>query len=239
MSRTAPPRPRAARLRRWAYGLLALVLAVPLALALGLLIPRGTNEGAGQGARLLVLSGLIHTDIALPLDEATRARFAFLEEAGVPIHHPDARWLLLGWGGRSFYLGTPTWADLRPGPVLRSLGGDASVLHVDVAGRIDEAAPGVLPLDLSPEARTRVEDAILATFSRREGRTQPIPDAGYGWSDRFFEAEGGFNLLLGCNTWTAEVLRAGGLRTGVWTPLPATLLASLRLHAPPPRAAAP
>ena len=211
------------RLRR----LLAILLAPFLALALGVLLPRPLLPPVETGAeRILLLAGPIHTDIALPLDARTRERFGFLQEAGVPIGHPGGVWLVVGWGSRAFYLETPTWADLRPSPVLRAATWDDSVLHVDVAGPILLPQEGVLALDLSAEAREGLEQAILATFQSRDA----IPGAGYGATDRFFEATGGFNLLLGCNTWTGAMLREAGLRTGAWTPLPRTLLWSLRLH---------
>lgn len=213
-------------MKRLGRGLLALAGLVALALALGVLVPRGPG-GAGQGARLLVLSGPIHTDLALPLDAATRARFAFAEAAGVPLGAPGAEWLIVGWGGRAFYLATPTWRELRPGPVLRSFGWDASVLHLDAAGPIDEGHPAVRALAVSPEGLARIEAAVLASLADPAGA---MP--GYGPTDRFFPARGGFNLVAGCNTWTGAVLRAGGLRTGAWTPLPRLLDLSLALHAP-------
>lgn len=145
----------------------------------------------------------------------------------MPIRDPAARWLVLGWGGRAFYLETPTWADLRPGPVARALTVDRSVLHVGVLGEVAVPQEGLRAFDLSPEARHHLERAVLASFARPGGQPAPIPGAGYGPADRFFEGVGRFNLALGCNTWTAAVLREAGLRTGWWTPLPATLLLSL------------
>lgn len=213
---------------RWARVLALMALAVVLALALGVLIPRGAGAPPGP-ERILLLAGPIHTDIALPLDAPTRERFAFLEAAGVPIGHPGAAWLVLGWGGRAFYLETPTWADLRPGPVLRALTLDASVVHADVAGPIAVPQEGVVALDLSQASRARLEDAILASLA---DPVTAIPGASYGPTDAFFEGRGRFNLLLGCNTWTAAVLREAGVATGLWTPLPRTLLWSLALHGP-------
>jgi hypothetical protein len=44
---------------------------------------------------------------------------------------------------------------------------------------------------------------------------------------RFYEAQGTFNALVGCNVWTATALRSAGLRTGWWNPLPFLLIRSL------------
>ena len=197
---------------------------------LGTVVPRPPLVAAEAGGqRVLVLAGPIHTDIAIPLDAMSRERFAFLREAGMPLDDPAARWLLFGWGGRAFYLETPTWRDLRPGPAARALTADRAVLHVDVLGELAVPQEGLRAYDVDTAARERLERAILVTFDLEEGDPVAIPDKGYGASDRFFEADGWFNVLLGCNTWTAAMLREAGLTTGWWTPLPATLLWSLDL----------
>ncbi|MDE1994743.1 MAG: DUF2459 domain-containing protein, partial [Rhizobiaceae bacterium] len=105
--------PRA--LFRWLFRLFLLVF---LAVAGGTFVPRPIFApdklfAAGQptSQRIFVLSNPIHTDIAVPLTGETRERFAFLGDAGIPVNAPDAEWLIVGWGGRAFYLETPTWAD--------------------------------------------------------------------------------------------------------------------------------
>jgi len=58
----------------------------------------------------------------------------------------------------------------------------------------------------------------------------PILGKGYGRHDAFFDANGSFNALVGCNTWTARALREAGLRTGLWNPVPQTLALSLKFY---------
>ncbi|MBW6421358.1 TIGR02117 family protein [Rhizobium sp. XQZ8] len=213
---------------------LVAILAVILIMAAGTFVPRPlfapAREAASAGSRrILVLSNPIHTDIAIPLSDDTRAAFAFIGEAGVPTADPAAKWLILGWGGRAFYLETPTWAELKPLPLFRALTIDNSVMHAEVFGGIDETHPLVTPLDLSAAEFQRLVEFIQASFTREAGEVAVIPGAGYGASDRFFEANGYFNAVVGCNTWTAAALRAAGLRTGLWNPLPQTLNVSLKL----------
>ena len=207
--------------------LLAVMLIIVGAVAAGAVIPlplwsQAAEDKGGETRRILVLSNPIHTDIAIPLDADTRAAFAFLERSGVPVAEAGARWMIIGWGGRAFYLETPTWADLKPMPVFRALTVDSSVLHVDVTGELDEGHPAVTVLDLGAAEFEQLQVFIRESFAQS-------PDAGYGPNDRFFEAKGAFNMLLGCNTWTAGALRAAGVRTGIWNPLPQTLTFSLKL----------
>ena len=210
-----------------------------MGLVLGVVIPRsgaGSEAGelhAGEGShRVLVLKGPIHSDIALPADPQIRQRFGFLADAGLPIDRPDAQWIIVGWGGRSFYTQTPTWADLKPMPVVKTIIGDASVLHVALAGPIDAADPGVYAIDLSDAAYNRLLGAVMASFDTdRDGRPAVLAGAGYGPYDRFFEARGTFHLFDNCNSWTAATLRRAGITTGLWTPLPQLLFLALDLHA--------
>lgn len=237
------------RVKAVALGFAALFGVAVLAPGLGVLVPAavpetpegpagsgiaagvGPDEAVGARHRILVLSGPIHTDIALPATAEVREAYAFLSEAELPIGRQDVAHVVVGWGGRSFYLETPNWADVRPLPLFRSFTSDASVLHVELAAAIDEGAPSVRAIDLDAKAFASLMEAINASFSRDgAGSLVEIAGSGYGGFDRFFEAEGRFNALVGCNVWTGRMLRSAGIATGIWTPLPQTLLWSLDLH---------
>lgn len=219
------------RVFRFVLSILALVAVIAVS---GTVVPRPFwSTGADEGRttrRIYVISNPIHTDIAIPVDAAVLERFRFLSEDGIPANGEGVRYLIFGWGGRAFYLETPTWSDLKPLPVLRALTVDAAVMHVDVAGRIPEPHPAVAGYDVSEERFAALLDFIAASFSRQADRPKFIPGAGYGTSDGFYEAEGAFNALVGCNTWTARALRVAGLRTGWWNPLPWSLNLSMQLY---------
>ena len=213
--------------------------AIVLALVLGSVIPRsgwvGSSAASTETREILLLSNPIHTDIALPLDDEVRAAFADLMPSGLPIGMPGADYLVFGWGGRSFYIETPTWGDLKPLPVFLALTLDRSVMHVQVSGPIDLKHPAVRVLAVSAEGRRQMIAAIRESFERADGMPIVIEGAAYGLDDVFFEARGSFNAFAGCNTWTAAMLRRGGLTTGWWTPLPQLLDWSLgRISLPAP-----
>jgi uncharacterized protein (TIGR02117 family) len=217
----------------WRFlGLLVAVAA--LAVALGALVPRPLWRPAAAAPaatrHILVLNNPIHTDIAIPVDNEVRQRFRFLTDAGLPSDAPEVRYIVFGWGGRAFYLETPTWSELKAVPVMKALTVDASVMHVDVAGDIVEPHPDVAGFDISEDRFAALLDFIAASFRQGPGGPIVIENAAYSRFDRFYEANGHFNALIGCNTWTAAALRAAGLRTGWWNPLPVSLGLSMRLY---------
>lgn len=210
-----------------------MLAAIVLAAALGTLVPRPLWPAAsvGEGTRhILVLKNPIHTDIAIPVDDAVRKRFHFLADAGLPADAPEVRYIVFGWGGRAFYLETPTWSELKAVPVMKALTLDASVMHVDVAGAIAEPHPDIAGFDIGDDQFAALLDYIAASFQQRPNGPVVIENARYSSFDRFYEANGHFNALVGCNTWTAAALRTAGLRTGWWNPLPVSLGWSLRLY---------
>lgn len=202
-----------------------------IALIGGAIVPRPfvaeSDPDAGGRHRVLVLMNPIHTDIAIPLEPQVREAFDFLLDHGQPIDAPGARYLVIGWGGREFYTQTPTWSDLKPVPLLRGLTVDRAVMHVDVAGDIPEPHPEVIGFDLDDARFAAMLERIEASFSRDASGPILLPGFRYGSYDAFYEGEGRFTAILGCNTWAASVLRAGGLRTGWWNPLPQSLKKSL------------
>jgi len=213
---------------------LSMVLAaIVLAATLGTLVPRPLwpAASAGEGTRhILVLKNPIHTDIAIPVDDAIRKRFHFLADAGLPSDAPEVRYIVFGWGGRAFYLETPTWSKIKAVPVLKALTLDASVMHVDVAGTIKERHPDVAVFDIDEARFAALLDYIQSSFRQGPNGPMVIDNAGYSSFDRFYEANGQFNALVGCNTWTAAALRTAGLRTGWWNPLPVSLGWSMKLY---------
>jgi uncharacterized protein (TIGR02117 family) len=220
-------------MRKTLRRILLLALAIAAAVLLGTFLPRPIwpNDATPGTRDILVLSNPIHTDIAIPLDDDVRTGFAFLETSGLPLAHPDARWIVFGWGGRAFYLETPTWADLKPMPVFKALTVDSAVMHVSVVGEIVPTDPSVTRLKVSDDGFGQLLAFVAESFVTDEtGQQQIVQQTGYGVNDRFFEAKGYFNALFGCNTWTARALREAGLRTGFWNPLPKTLLLSLDLY---------
>lgn len=180
-----------------------------------------------------LLAGPIHTDILLPLDDATQTRFAAFGGPDLPLDHPGADWLVAGWGARDFYTSTATWRDLSLRATLRAVAGDASVLRLSLAGPIDPGFP-TWRVQMDTATYDRLVDAILATAARDAGGGPiPVDHPGFSTTDAFFEATGRFHLLRTCNTWVGAMLRQSGLAFGTWTPLPLSVRIAHRTYLAP------
>ncbi len=226
-------------MRRFARLLGFLAVALACCLLLGAVVPRplwragGTAEQDGRTRRILVVANPIHTDLAFPPDPDVLQALRFIDADGLPVNEPSVGWIILGWGGRAFYTQTPTWSELRPLPLFKGVTLDASVMHVALAGPIDPDDPDIVPLDLPEAEFAHILAAVVASFKRDvTGETELLEGESYGRYDLFYEAEGRFTAMMGCNTWTSAVLREGGLRTGWWNPLPQSLFFSLRRFNP-------
>ncbi|MEM1399498.1 MAG: TIGR02117 family protein [Pseudomonadota bacterium] len=239
--------------RRASLGLLTALGVLMLLMAAGIAIPRppSTNPistgpistgpiSASDGPssqptehRIFLISNAIHTDIAVPATPAVLETFNHLSKAGFSLDYGAVHWVVFGWGSRAFYINTPTWADLKPGPALTALTLDRqSVMHVTRASGINTEAPGVMEIHLSQTGFDRLLKAIDRTFKDTEDPpgVDLIEGANHSQHSAFFAAKGWFTALLGCNTWTARMLREAGLTTGWWTPLPVSLIWSLKAH---------
>lgn len=206
-------------------GLAALSLGYGTAGMIGGSVP--SNAGWTQpeaGMRIYIQSNGIHTGIVMPMvgggeDWRDLARPEDLRDP----RYARYSHVSFGWGDRSFYLETPTWADLKPLTVLAAAtGSERTVMHVDhlPEPRVDADTRAIT---LRPEEYRRLAAFIRASFREDRGQ-RPAHQFGYGDYDAFYDARGRYSAIRTCNAWTGEALRHAGVRVGAWTPFPVTVL---------------
>ena len=176
------------------------------------------------GVRIYVESNGIHTGLVLPVTaEGIDWRDLLRPEDVRDPRYAAYSHVSIGWGERTFYLETPTWADVRLKTVAAAaIGSDRTVMHVDhvPAPRVDEDARAIV---LRPEEYRRLAEFIRASF-RQEGGQRPVHQYGYADYDVFYDANGRYSAITTCNSWTGNALRYAGVRIGAWTPFPVTVL---------------
>lgn len=189
--------------------LIALLTWLACAIVLGACAigPRPPPPDDGARDHLVhVASNGWHTAIVVARPELVAT--GLLPEAG---DFPNAAFLEFGWGDRAYYpagrktLGMTLAAVFFPTPSVVHMAG----LHrVPVATGPDSE---VLPVALTDLELRHLLRAIADSFGRPEsGAAQAISRGLYPTSN-FYAARGSFHLFNTCNTWTARMLRAGGV----------------------------
>ena len=222
---TGTPGVTMAAARRWVVRAMAAISLVVVGYGAagmaGGAIP--TNAGwraPNDGVRIFVESNGVHVGLILPkvaagIDWRSLAPAADLADP----RYGGYDHLAIGWGERGFFLGTPTWADARPGPILHAaFGSESTLVHVE---HVPLPAPSddVRAIMLRPEEYRRLAAFVRASIAGRDGR-----HAGYAGYDVFYRARGRYDAVHDCNAWVGDALRTAGVRIGWWTPFPVTVL---------------
>ena len=211
-------------MRRRAFIALAAVIPLYLLAALaGALIPGShTKTAPGGSITIYLLRGPIHYDFLLPLTPEVRQSFAFTD---LDLHHPGADWLVVGWGGKDFYTTIGTYRDVSARAVWKGITGDASVLRLSLAGRINDVWP-TKPLSLSQIQFTNLLSAITAEVAEHT----PLSTENSSEFARFYPATTHFHIFQTCNVWIGQTLRTAGLSFGLWTPTPYAVTLAAKVH---------
>ena len=64
----------------------------------------------------------------------------------------------------------------------------------------------------------------LAAYIRASFRDGGARYRGYAGYDAFYDANGRYDAVRTCNSWTGDALRFAGVRVGAWTPFPVTVM---------------
>jgi uncharacterized protein (TIGR02117 family) len=226
----SPARPRRTLGRRIARGVLRgcqfflLLLALYLLVALVGLIPVNNDfEPTADGVEIMVISTAIHADLVLPIRNETVDWSHHLPSSDFKGDVSRATHVAFGWGNREFYIDTPTWADVKAGTVFRAaIWPSPTCMHVNMWN--DKAIPAGARTRISHEQYRHLAEYVLGSFRRDAGgRFLLIEDRGYGTNDAFYEAHGSYHAFNTCNCWLGRGLKAAGVRTGWFTPLPKTV----------------
>ena len=214
-------------LLRVLLGLVAVPLLYLLATILLGLIPANVSWREPEaGITIFIRSNGVHTWITMPktnayMDWRPYAPGAHLRDP----RYGNANYVAFGYGNREFYLNTPSWGDLSPRTAAAALfGGGRTLLHVE---HVHDPEPNdwQRPIVVTPGQYRRLVAFVRGRFQLDEaGRPMPVLGRGYGPSDMFYEANGGYSFVMTCNEWTGRGLRAAGIRTGLWTPLEQSIM---------------
>lgn len=226
--------PQGRNRRHWVWRVLTGFVAVPVFYIFAAFLaafvsgPVALLPAGETVTRIGLARGQIHYDFLLPLTPEIRAKFDFARAEGLPVDHPMAKYLIVGWGSKT-YIGAGDGALDRAVAIGAQVAlGDQSVMHLDLAGEVTPDITGMTWIDVSAPQLAALTDQVLQGFTK-DNADQPVLVAakGYGATDRFYESPMRFSALKTCNVWVGDTLRAAGISFGAWTPLPESVALSL------------
>ena len=182
-----------------------------------------------KGIEVVVMDNGVHTDLALPVKTSIIDCNKYLHLQDFKGANSRFTHFAFGWGNRKFYMETPEWRDLELDVALSAaFGFGRSAMHVYYLPAAPKASRKNVVLKLSEEQYQNLVNYILNSFQQQNGEFLLIKNKGYTSTDNFYEAHGSFSLLKTCNSWTNSALKATGVKTVFWAPLPHLMMRKLR-----------
>ena len=214
--------------------LLAALLALPLlyllaALMLGHIVREPPRAAAIRDITVYLLDNGVHTDLALPLNNAVFDWTTVIDPADARQLYFPLDYVAFGWGDRAFYLETPQWRDMKAATAFKAVAGlGDTVIHVTFLPQL-QTTPNSVAIDVSADEYRALAASIVASLQTDSaGRAQVIAGRAYGDNDAFYAAHGSYSLFNTCNSWTNHRLKAAGLKHVFWTPFAHALVAAYR-----------
>ncbi len=168
---------------------------------------------------LYVLSNGVHTDIVMPVQFNDRCWYDYFPLSDFEENDSSLQFISMGWGDKGFYLETPTWADLKFSTAFKAaFWMSTCAMHVTYREKAPVPGEKCKKIRVSKTVYETLCKAILSDFSLSNGDPMLIDHPGYGFTDRFYEARGTYNLFNTCNVWTGDKLSSAGIRVAPWTP---------------------
>jgi uncharacterized protein (TIGR02117 family) len=170
--------------------------------------------------KIFIRSNGIHTDFVLPVKSKFVEWNNFMPYSDFKNVNEAFNYVSIGWGDKGFFIGTPTWADLKFSTAFNAAFGlSSTAMHVTYKRGEPVLNENCRQLFISDLQYSILIKYITSSFQRNKSGFILIDHSGYSDNDRFYEANGTYSLFKTCNVWTGTGLQIIGEKTGAWTPL--------------------
>lgn len=165
---------------------------------------KGQHNKHGEIQIYLMKSG-VHTDFILPVNNSIKDWRIDFPIANTGFQDSSSTLISIGWGDKTFYMNTPTWADLSIRTILTvPFGLGPSAIHATYYQQLLEDRP-TIGLKLTAKQYRKLVRYIEQTLARNaQGNTKYIratmPGVVSG-NDAYYAAKGRYSLFFTCNSW--------------------------------------
>lgn len=182
----------------------------------------GNKEKNSIHTVFLMKSG-IHVDFLLPISNEFKDWQEEFPISNTRSKDSTYKKIAIGWGSKDFYMNTPTWDDLTLKIFLISnFGLGSSAIQVKYYTDTLPKDSKITPLKLSNNQYKKLVKYIETSLKRSKTNNSslilPKNPKVLTENNSFYDAKQTYSLLLTCNTWINNGLKASGQKACLWTP---------------------
>jgi uncharacterized protein (TIGR02117 family) len=182
----------------------------------------GNKEKNSIHTVFLMKSG-IHVDFLLPISNEFKDWQEEFPISNTRSKDSTYKKIAIGWGSKDFYMNTPTWDDLTLKIFLISnFGLGSSAIQVKYYTDTLPKDSKITSLKLSNNQYKQLVKYIETSLKRSKTINSsfilPKNPKVLTENNSFYDAKQTYSLLLTCNTWINNGLKASGQKACLWTP---------------------
>jgi len=182
----------------------------------------GNKEKNSIHSVFLMKSG-IHVDFLLPISNEFKDWQKEFPISNTRSKDSTYKKIAIGWGSKDFYMNTPTWDDLTLKIFLISnFGLGSSAIQVKYYTDTLPKDSKITSLKLSRNQYKKLVKYIETSLKRSKTNNSsfilPKNPKVLTENNSFYDAKQTYSLLLTCNTWINNGLKASGQKACLWTP---------------------
>lgn len=177
-------------------------------------------EKAKAGIPIFIETNGVHTDFVIPVRSKFIDWSKLFPSSDFEHISGNREYVAIGWGDKGFFIGTPTWADLKFSTAFKAAFAlSTTAMHVTYKRGFPKETEKCKRIIISEAQYAQLIGYMLSSFQVKDKHFIHIDHAGYTGMDCFYEANGTYSLVKTCNVWTGMGMQSIGLKTGIWTPL--------------------
>ncbi len=198
----------------------AILLYVLSTFILSRITVKGRNN-AGAKIQISLMKSGVHTDFILPVCNPIKDWRQEFPLANTGFKDSSSKLVSIGWGDKTFYMNTPTWADLSLQTALTvPFGLGPSAIHATYYQQLLDDRP-IIRLHVTEKQYLKLVRYIEQTLDRNaKGQTQYIKATKKGvvtGNDAYYAAKGRYSVFFTCNSWVNSGLKACQQKACYWT----------------------
>lgn len=179
------------------------------------------RDNAGAKIQIFLMKSGVHTDFILPVNNSIKDWRQEFPLANTAFKDSSSKLVSIGWGDKTFYMNTPTWADLSLKTALTvPFGLGPSAIHATYYQQLLDDRP-IIRLHLTENQYRKLVRYIEQTLERNaKGQTKYIKATMPGvvtGNDAYYAAKGRYSVFFTCNSWVNSGLKSCQQKACYWT----------------------